>query len=278
MKIKIAVVQFEIKQYAPEDNLKRAEGFINKASLAKADIIVFPEDFITGPIAGKREFADSKNYYRKHFQYLAKKYKIDIVPGSLIEEDKSGLYNVSYYIDFLGQVKSQYRKINLWHPERSYLNPGYEVAVSNTKFGKVGLLICWDLIFPEVFRKMAKIGVNLVICPSYWCYGDAGKIGNFYNKDSEINLVDSLCVGRAFENEIAFVYCNAAGKLDLIKEKIRIQDTLIGHSQISVPFKGCIKRLEHNKEEMFIQELDTSILNDSEVVYKIRKDLKNKWL
>jgi len=45
MKIKIAVVQFEIKQYAPEDNLKRAEGFINKASLAKADIIVFPEDF-----------------------------------------------------------------------------------------------------------------------------------------------------------------------------------------------------------------------------------------
>ncbi len=274
MKLKIAVVQFEIKRLSPKYNLEKAEKFIKKASLSNAQIIVFPEDFITDPIVGKREFADSKNRYREHFQSLAKKYKIDIVPGSIIEEDKYGLHNTTYYIDSTGKIKSRYRKVNLWHPERSYINPGHEVPVFNTKYGKVGLIICWDLVFPEIFRKMAKKGVNIVICPSYWCYGDAGKIGNRYDKNSEIKLVDSLCTGRAFENEIIFVYCNASGKLNLGK----YSDTLIGHSQITVPFKGAIKKLNHNNEEMFIQEVDTTILKDAEKVYKIRKDLKERIL
>ncbi len=231
MKFKIAVVQFEIKQFSPEENLKKAEEFIKKAAFSKAQIVVFPEDFITGPIEGKREFADSKNKYRNYFQHLAKKYKIDIVPGSVIEEDKYGLHNTTYYIDSNGKIKSRYRKVNLWHPERKHFVPGHEVPIFNTKFGKIGLTICWDLIFPEIFRKMAKKGVNIVICPSYWCYGDAGN-GIKYDANSEIKLVDSLCVGRAFENEIIFIYCNAAGKLRLDK----FQDTLIGHSQIAVPF------------------------------------------
>ena len=273
MKLKIAVVQFEIKRLCPEANLKKAEKFIKKASLSKAQVIVFPEDFVTDPIVGKREFADSTNKYRNHFQGLAKKYSIDIVPGSIIEEDKLGLHNTTYYIDSTGKVKSRYRKVNLWHPERSYITPGHVVPVFKTKFGKIGLMICWDLIFPEIFRKMVKRGVEIIICPSYWCYGDAGN-GVKFDANSEIKLVDSLCVGRAFENEIIFVYCNAAGKLNLGK----YSDTLIGHSQITIPFKGCVKKLDHNKEEMFIQEIDTAILKTAEKSYKIREDLQNRVL
>lgn len=271
MKLKIAVVQFEIKQFSSEENLKKAEKYIKKASQLKVNIIVFPEDFVTGPLVGKKEYADSKNEYRKYFQQLAKKYSISIVPGSIIEQDNTGLYNTTYFIDESGKSKAKYRKVNLWHPERHYLNPGNKVPVFNTKFGKIGLMICWDLIFPEIFRKMTKKGVQIIICPSYWCFGDAGK-GIKYDLNSEIKLVDSLCVGRAFENGVVFVYCNAAGKLKVGK----IKDTLIGHSQITVPFKGALKKLNHNKEEMFIQEIDTSILKDSESVYKIRKDLKER--
>ena len=271
-KMKIAVVQFEIEQFQPEKNLKKAEEYIKEASV-KADLIVFPEDFVTGPIMRKREYADSKNKYVKHFQNLAKKYNIDIVPGSFIEENKFGLYNTSYYIGSKGKIKTQYKKINLWHPERYYINPGNQVSIFNTKFGKVGLIVCWDLMFPEIFRKMIKQGVKIIICPSYWCYGDAGKVGNAHDRNSEIKLVDSLCIGRAFENEIIFVYCNAAGKL----ESEKYPDTLIGHSQITVPFKGVLNKLDHNNEGMFIQEVDTSILKDSERVYKIRKDLKEKY-
>ncbi|MFH1839997.1 MAG: carbon-nitrogen hydrolase family protein [Nanoarchaeota archaeon] len=272
MKLKIAVVQFEIKQGKPKENLTKAEIFIKKAS-KKADIIVFPEDFITGPIVGKEELADENQIYKKHFQILAKKYSIGIVVGSVIEKEKSGLYNTTYYIDSTGKIKGKYRKVNLWHPERSYIIPGNKVSVFNTKYGKVGLVICWDLMFPELFRRMIKKGVKIVICPSYWTFEDGG-FGLKYDKNAEIKLVDSLCVGRAFENEIIFVYCNAAGNLVLPKFKGK----LIGHSQIAVPFKGAIKKIEHNKEEMFIQEIDTSILKDAEKTYKVREDLKKRIL
>src|SRR6266702_2238894 len=125
MHIKIAVVQFDIQQLASEANLGKAEHFIKEASSQQAQIIVFPEDFITGPLSGKRAFAD-------------------------------------------------YEKVNLWLPERSYITPGEQITVFNTVYGRVGLIICWDLMFPEVFRSMVNQDVDMVICPSYWCFEDAG--------------------------------------------------------------------------------------------------------
>lgn len=272
MKFKIAVVQFKIKPLFPEENVKKSEEFIKKAALSKAQIIVFPEDFITGPIEEKKEFVDFDGKYRRIFQNFAKKYRIDIVPGSIIEGDKYRLYNITYYINSKGKIKSRYRKINLWDTERLHFTPGHEVSVFNTKYGKIGLIICWDLAFQEMFKKMVKKNVDIVICPSYWSYEYAGK-GIKHDAKSELKFVDSLCVSRAFENEIVFVYCSPAGKLKIGK----YTDTLIGHSQITVPFKGVIKKLNHNKEEMFIQEVDTAILKDAEEAYRIRRDLKKSY-
>ncbi len=277
MKLRIAVVQFEIKQYSPDYNLKKAEKFIKKASDSNANIIVFPEDFVTGPIRFMKNLVDTNRYYENYFQKLAKKYKIDIVPGSFIEEDRNGYFNVTRYIDSKGKIKGRYKKVNLWIPERRWLIPGDKVCVFNTKYGKVGLLICWDLIFPEMFRKMVKMGVKIVICPSYWCFYDT-KYSLKHDKNTEINVVDSLSSSRAFENGIVFIYCNAAGKMNLGKQGHYKKDTLIGHSQITVPFNGAIKKINHNKEEMFIQEIDTSILNDFESSYQIKKDLKKRIL
>lgn len=268
MKFKIAVVQFKIKEFLPEKNLKKAEKFIKQAS-KKAEIIVFPEYFLTGSIPGKKEFNDKEKKYLKIFQTLAKKYEIDIVTGSIIEEEKAKIYNTTYYIEANGKIRGKYKKINLWHTEKKHYQAGKEVSVFKTKFGKIGLINCWDLIFPEVFRAMLKKGVEIVICPSYWCYGDGGN-GIKYDKNAEIKLVDSLCIARAFENEIVVVYCNTARELRSNKPA----DEAIGHSQITVPFKGVIKKLSHNKEAMFIQEIDTSILKDAEKAYKIRADLK----
>ena len=271
MKFNIAVVQFEAKQFSPRENLKKAEKFIKKAVAEKAKIIVFPENFITGPILGKIEFVDFNGKYKRFFQDLARKHKIDIVAGSVIEGDKNGVYNTTYYITNNGRIRSRYRKIYLWHSERGYITPGHKISVFNTKYGKIGLIICWDAFFPEIFREMIKKGVNVIFCPSYWYFGySENGMKNYI--DSGLKLVDSLCISRAFENEIIFVYCNAAGKFQAAKSK----DILIGHSQITAPFKGVIKKLDHNKEEMFVQMVDTSILRDAEAVYKLKGDLKKK--
>ena len=271
MQFRIAVVQFEIQQSEPEKNLKKAERFIQEAVSSQAQIVVFPEDFATGPLSGNRTYVDYERRYVRYFQELATRYGIDIVPGSIIEGDADGLYNTTYYIDKTGEIRGRYRKVNLWLPERSYVNPGSEVAVFTTDFGKVGLIVCWDLMFPEMFRAMAQQDVELVICPSYWCFEDAGE-GMKHDANAEIKLVNALCVTRAFENELILVYANAAGKLN----GEGMEEHLIGRSQITVPFKGALTRLEHNQEAMFVQEVDTSILQDAAKSYEIRSDLRKK--
>src|ERR1017187_9271619 len=95
----IAVVQFRTTQWQPEDNLRRADRFVTRAKRAGADIVVFPEDFLTGPCRLRPDLADAKAVYRKHFQALAKQLDIDIVPGTIIERVGLRLYNVAYYID-----------------------------------------------------------------------------------------------------------------------------------------------------------------------------------
>lgn len=268
MSMNIAVVQFAINQFAPEKNLAKAEQFIAEAS-PENDLVVFPEDVIAGPLNGRNEFADYNGYYVKHFQQLASTYNIDIVPGSIIEGDDTGLYNTTYYIDSKGEIRGRYRKVNLWLPERSYITPGRDISVFNTRIGKVGLIICWDLMFPEMFRAMVRRGVEIVICPSYWCFEDAGT-GLKHDTMAEVKLVNALCVTRAFENEIVLVYANAAGRLTLDEGT----ETLIGQSQVTVPFKGALGMMGHNQEEMIYVKVDKDILRDAEEAYEIRKDLQ----
>src|SRR3954454_3234023 len=140
MQINIAVVQFEIQSFAPAENLAKAEQFIKEAS-SKADLIVFPEDFITGPIYGNKDFVDYDGQYVQHFQSLATKYAIDIVPGSFIEGERGKLYNTTYYIDRAGAILGIYRKVNLWHPERTYMKRGNRSCVFDTQYARVVLII-----------------------------------------------------------------------------------------------------------------------------------------
>jgi predicted amidohydrolase len=270
LKVRIALVQFEIKQGMPENNVRNAETFIKGAALAGSQVIIFPELFLTGPIEEDSRLVDLDGTYRRLFQQLAQHYRIDIVTGSIIEGDTKGKYNRTYYINAEGSVLGRYDKINLWLTERKRFTPGKTPSVFATSYGTVGLAICWDLVSPELFRSMTRQGVEFVFCPSYWCtqlYGNEVK----HDLLAETKHVDALCVTRAFENEIVFVYCNAAGTCNQSEEEFPKQ--LIGHSQVTVPFKGALQRLLHNDEKMIIQEVDMAILQDAESLYKIREQL-----
>ena len=276
MKVKIAVVQFEMQTWQIASNLAKIDQFIAKAAKSKADLIVFPEDCVTGPILGKVEYVDHHKNHLKHFQKLATKYKIDLVPGSWMEADprSKGWYNTTYYIDRTGKIKARYRKNHLWLSERSFLTPGHESPVFDTRFGKIGLSICWDLMFPEHFRSLAKRGAQIVICPSHWTRGLAGATKNpSLPKEWESAHVNSLVRARAIENEIILVYANLAGTGQYGKHT----DEMIGQSQIAMPFFSPLKHLDHNQEEMFICKVDTKYLKLAEKFYKIRADIKNSY-
>ncbi|KKW30501.1 MAG: Nitrilase/cyanide hydratase and apolipoprotein N-acyltransferase [Candidatus Uhrbacteria bacterium GW2011_GWD2_52_7] len=264
MKVKIAVVQFKIVHQQRTVNLKRIEDFIKNAARREAQVIVFPEDCITGSLFGDLSKLDRTHENQEAFCILAKKYHIDVVTGSSMEGTAEGNFNTSYYINAQGEVLAEYRKNHLYPSEYSFLKPGIDAQVFDTAFGKAGIVICWDMLFPEIFERLKNQGVKLIYCPSYW-YREIAESMALYNSRSEEQLLDALCLTRAVETNTALVYCNAAGVMNNPNGSV---DTLIGHSQIAMPVIGKVHQLKNNRENMFIAEVDLDLLEKSHVIYQ----------
>ena len=112
--------------------------------------------------------------YLANYRSLAKELQICLVPGTIIEKhigpnNTTLFYNVAYFISNDGSILGSYRKKNIWHPERPHLTSSaleHHVAI-DTPIGRVGMLICWDLAFPEAFRELIADGAQIVIVPTY---------------------------------------------------------------------------------------------------------------
>jgi predicted amidohydrolase len=100
------------------------------------------------------------------------------------------------------------------HPERDHLSSSGRTAheAFNTPLGKVGLLICWDLGFPEAFRELIVRGAKLIIIPTFWGVNDCSKEGLGHNPNSERLFMDSTLVTRAFENTCGLFFKNCAAR------------------------------------------------------------------
>ncbi|MCS6893480.1 MAG: carbon-nitrogen hydrolase family protein [Deltaproteobacteria bacterium] len=271
MKLRVALAQMNIVQFQPEANLKTARAFVEEAVRLNANLIVFPEVFLTGPLMGHLEYADKNSELIGEIKQMAKTWKIDIVAGSIIEKEGRKFFNVCYYVDFKGNLKARYKKIHLWNTEARYLSAGDRVSVFPTRFGIVGIGICWDLAFPEFFRALKLSGARIVFVPSYWSFGYPEHDFSLSRKVMR-SFVDSLCLARAFENEIVLVYCNAAGEL---RYGEGTRETLVGHSQVTAPILGVFKKLNHNRAALCVVEANLKITDRAEKVYKIM-DLYNR--
>jgi predicted amidohydrolase len=245
MHIALALVQMEIAPCDPVANLKRMDEFVATAKKRGADLVVFPEDAVCGPLLGQLNFVAYAPEYLAHFQALAVKHGIDIVPGTWTVAENGVLYNQAHYINADGSLAGAYRKINLWETEKAHIAPGIAASAFPTRFGLVGLIICWDISFPAVFAAMVQQGVELVIAPTYWSFTKpAEQVAEVV--DDEILLIDSLCTTRAFENNILFAYCNAAGELST-----PAGDTVLsGRSQLTHPLDKVVCKAQGNAEEM----------------------------
>jgi len=121
----------------------------------------------------------STTSYLQTYQSIARELSISIVPGTIVEnhsptpaqiENRNPLlYNTAYFISPIGEILGSYRKKNIWHPEREYLTSSGEEPheVIETPLGKVGLLVCWDLAFPEAFRELISKGAEVIIIPTF---------------------------------------------------------------------------------------------------------------
>ncbi|KAJ5243938.1 hypothetical protein N7489_004034 [Penicillium chrysogenum] len=260
-----------------KSNHQRAKAFIRNAAAAGAHLAVLPEyhlaDFYPSHDPTIRQQCSNWKTYLDNYCALAKECNICIVPGSLGElHADNTIVNAAYFIDNKGGIRGRYEKKNLWHPERAYVKSSKgdtRHVAFNTPLGKVGLLICWDLAFPEAFRELVMQGAKMIIVPAFWKLSDASDVGLKHNPRSEGDFLDAAVVSRAFENTCAVVFCNVAGPAN---------EGFAGLSQIAVPFKGCLDKFQGCDEGLKIVSVDMDILEEAEQAYKIREDLaKPDW-
>ena len=247
MELKIALAQFEIILGDPIWNLEQIEAQVAKAAEQGAQLVVFPEDAVCGPLLWQTMFVANAPQYLARMQALAVKHGVDLVPGTWAVLEAGKMYNQAHYINADGTVAGIYRKIHLWETEKAAITPGAAVSVFPTRFGRVGLIICWDISFPPLFTAMNAQGVQLVIAPTYWSFPEGTEESRKAMKE-EITLIDSLCISRAFENNIVFAYCNGAGTTQTEDPKT----VLSGRSQITHPLEKVIARCKGNGEELLV--------------------------
>ena len=205
---------------AMELNFQKAAAQIRAAAAQGAHLAVLPEYHLLNWLPHDSKYKENcrqwKTYLDKYLA-LAKECNINVVPGTIIELHDEGtsderLLNVAYFISNTGEILGRYQKKNLWGDiERDHLvSSTHDPHIAfDTPLGKVGLLICWDLAFPEAFRELISQGAKLIIVPTFWTLSDCSKEGLAINPTSEGLFLDSILVSRCFENTCGTSRCQA---------------------------------------------------------------------
>jgi predicted amidohydrolase len=152
---------------SPQENLDQFAGQIAAAARQRADIVCLPEGItVVGTTKNYADVAESipgpsTEFLGEH----AREHKVYVVAG-LYERDGSAVYNTSVLLDREGRLLGKYRKVCLPREEiDGGITPGKEYPVFETDFGKVGMMICWDVHFPEVARELAAAGAEVILVP-----------------------------------------------------------------------------------------------------------------
>jgi predicted amidohydrolase len=170
--VRLATVHFKPSGgKTPEDNRRMYEPLVAEAARQKADLVVLGET-LTYPGLGKKyhELAEPvPGPSTEYFGRLAKQHDLYVVPG-LLERDGDLVYNVAVLIGPDGKLVGKYRKVCLPRGEvEGGIAPGSDYPVFPTRFGKVGLMVCYDGIFPEVARELTNRGAEVIAWPVWGC-------------------------------------------------------------------------------------------------------------
>ncbi len=246
--MRVTSIQLEIQDRPRAETLAYGLGLLERA--AGSDLILLPELWPTGYFSFSRYEAESEPVDGPTVQALAAKARAlgtSLFTGSFVERAGGKLFNTCLLIDASGEVVARYRKMHLFgyqSEERQLLAPGTEVAVRDTPWGRAGFSICYDLRFPELYRRMIDLGAEVFLTAAAW---PAARLEPWL----------LLNRARALENQ-AFVFaCNGAGSSGGVR--------LGGHSLFVDPFGKVVAEAGDGEELL-------SIDVDLELVRQFRRD------
>jgi len=248
-KLKLALVQMDIHAGEPDENYARLAELLERAvgEGDKPDAIVVPEMWNTGyALAEIRSLADAEGARTKAFiSAFCKKHGVYVIAGSIAESRASlggAVTNTSYGFDREGNQISEYSKIHLFKlmDEHLHLEAGDVLGRFEMEGVPAGAMICYDIRFPELARKLALDGAKVLFVPAEWPH-------------PRLHHWRTLLQARAIENQMYVVACNRSG--------ISGSTHFFGHSMVIDPWGEVLA--EAGEEETILRaEIDLALTDE----------------
>jgi omega-amidase len=198
IRVRIGLIQHNVIR-PREKGLRRIVQLAN--CLEGTDILLLPELFASG--YGFADRADEARASESEVIPLLSEMAKGLstwVAGTVILERDGKYYNTFIILDRKGNLVHSQAKTHLFRPlnEHEMFSPGNEIEGFDTEFGRLGALICYELRFPEIARKLAKQGARMILVPAEW-------------PRSRVSAWRTLCRARAMENQVFLIACNRWG-------------------------------------------------------------------
>lgn len=243
--MKVTCIQMNIRFTDPEQNYSHALQLMEQAMAENPDVLVLPENWNTGFFKEEQELslADRDGEQVKaRIGAFAKKHRVNIVAGSVSDIRNGKCHNTSYVFDRQGNCIAHYDKVHLFSPsgEGRFYASGDQVCRFQLDGIPCGVIICYDLRFPELTRMLTVPGIDVLFLVAQW---PAVRTAH----------LQSLIAARAIENQIFLVCCNACGKAG---------DTHCAGSSAAVDPWGKTLAQAGVEEQLLSAQLDFSILQN----------------
>ena len=259
---RIGCVQWQMRTVnSVQALMQQVEFFIDALSDYQCDVALLPE-FFNAPLMGLEQHTTSLDAIKALAQFtneivdeishLAVSYNISIIAGSMPVLEDGKLYNVSYFCRRDGTLESQYKIHPTPHEKRAWIMEGGDkVNIFETDFGKIGILICYDIEFPELARIQSEQGLQLLFVP-------------FWTDTKNAYLRVRCCAqARAIENECYVIISGSVGNLPNVDSADiqYAQSAVFSPSDFSFPHDAIVAETTPNTEMTLIADLDLSKLD-----------------
>lgn len=261
--VRLGLIQWQMRPYANlDDVMQQAEFFIDAVSGYRSDFALFPEFFIAPLMAeynhlseaeAIRELAKYTSDVTQKFSELAIAYNINIITGSMPEIKNNRLFNAGYLCRRDGSV-ARYEKLHTTPDEVKVwgLEGGNDLQVFETDCGKIGVLICYDVEFPELSRILADSGMDILFVPF------------LTDTQNGYSRVKNCAQARAIENECYVAMAGCVGNIP----KVHNMDINYAQSMVftpcdfAFPAEGIKAEATPNTEMILIADVDLDLLRE----------------
>ena len=259
--VNAALAQINCRAGDKEYNLDLMEKNIREAKERGANLVIFPELSLTGYVIRDLLYELAEPIPGPSIRYLeeiAEKENIHVILGTLERSEKANavLYNTAVLIGpkgFIGKYQKMHLPSHSVFEEKRYFRPGYQAPTFDTDIGKLGLIICYDLFFPETTRLLTLEGAQFIICISA-------------SPAIRRKFFEVLTTARAIENTVFLAYVNLVGSENGLQ--------FWGGSRIIAPNGDAILQAKYDEEDLVVGRVDYADLRRAQVLVPTLRDLR----